>query len=267
MICSPHMVCFASWLMLFYPPQNNAQAHESKTQDFWSQSEEVHQMSSALRSKMERQWLCLCIWLHTTGYLTDSSLFQTPPCIIALNSNTTEIACVIKSEELSNQGIYWYRWSKGTKTFQFIAFATMMNRYTYGNGFKDDRFCISKDSFRKSLSLKILRLQPSDNGTYYCAVSHSSMLILGNGTELSVVDSLPPAKKAKEEELYPKKTSNCRNMHRSSRNKKGASCSSFIWAPLLTCAVLLLLALAVVIHRFQRLRRRLRLHFRKQVLK
>lgn len=32
----------------------------------------------------------------------------------------------------------------------------------------------------------------------------------------------------------------------------GASCSSFIWAPLLTCAVLLLLALAVVIHRFQR---------------
>ncbi|XP_019408791.1 PREDICTED: T-cell surface glycoprotein CD8 beta chain [Crocodylus porosus] len=221
-------------------------------------------MSSALRSKMEWQWVCLCVWLHTTGSLTNSSFVQNPSHIIALkHSNTTDIVCVI-SEEYSIQGIYWYRWSKEKETFQFIVFVTMINKYTYGSGFDNRRFYVSKN-VRNSHSLKIFHVQPSDKGTYYCAVSHSSRLILSSGTELSVVDSLPTAKTTTE--LSRMKPSNYRNTKKLPKNKKGASCSSFVWAPLLTCAVLLLLALAVVIHRFQRLRRRLRLHFRKQVLK
>uniref|UniRef100_A0A7M4DVP8 Ig-like domain-containing protein n=1 Tax=Crocodylus porosus TaxID=8502 RepID=A0A7M4DVP8_CROPO len=124
---------------------------------------------------------CVVLWLH----LTNSSFVQNPSHIIALkHSNTTDIVCVI-SEEYSIQGIYWYRWSKEKETFQFIVFVTMINKYTYGSGFDNRRFYVSKN-VRNSHSLKIFHVQPSDKGTYYCAVSHSSRLILSSGTELSV---------------------------------------------------------------------------------
>ncbi|XP_032632771.1 T-cell surface glycoprotein CD8 beta chain isoform X2 [Chelonoidis abingdonii] len=182
---------------------------------------------------MEWPWLFLYLSLHITGCQKTPPIFQTPPRIIALNNSTMELVCALKSEQFTQSGIYWYRWSTEIQDFQYVLFSNVFQKHTITNNIDKDRFNVSKGSSRHTYTLKIRKLQPLDAGTYYCAVSHSSELLFGNGTELSV----------------------------------GSSCSSFILAPLVACAVILLLSLVAAIRRFQRLRRRLRLHFKKQVLK
>ncbi|XP_074847782.1 T-cell surface glycoprotein CD8 beta chain [Carettochelys insculpta] len=215
---------------------------------------------------MEWPWLFLCLFLHTTGGQKSQTFLQTPGRIVALNNSTTEMVCAMKSEQLSHVGIYWFRKSK-SPDFEYILFATVMRKFTHGNGIDKGRFTVNKESFRNSYTLKISKLQSLDSGTYYCAVSYNSELLLGNGTELSVVDSFPPTEKPTKKTPPPKKPSGCRSSSLAHAKKKGSSCSGFIWVPLAACVVILLVCLVVAIHRFQRLRRRMQLHFRKQVLK
>ncbi|XP_044873503.1 T-cell surface glycoprotein CD8 beta chain isoform X3 [Mauremys mutica] len=174
-----------------------------------------------------------------------------------------ELVCALKSEQFTQSGIYWYRWSKEIQDFQYVLFSNVFQKHTITNNIDKDRFNVSKGSFRHTYTLKIRKLQPLDAGTYYCAVSHSSELLFGNGTELSVVDSLPSTEKPTENTPPPTKPVRCIIPAK----MKGSSCSGFIWAPLVACAVILLLSLVAAIRRFQRLRRRLRLHFNKQVFK
>ncbi|XP_039397435.1 T-cell surface glycoprotein CD8 beta chain isoform X1 [Mauremys reevesii] len=212
---------------------------------------------------MEWPWLFLYLSLHITGCQKTPPIFQTPPRIIALNNSTMELVCALKSEQFTQSGIYWYRWSKEIQDFQYVLFSNVFQKHTITNNIDKDRFNVSKGSFRHAYTLKIRKLQPLDAGTYYCAVSHSSELLFGNGTELSVVDFLPSTEKPTEKTLPPTKPLRCITPAKI----KGSSCSGFIWAPLVACAVILLLSLVAAIRRFQRLRRRLRLHFNKQVLK
>uniref|UniRef100_A0A452J6X9 Ig-like domain-containing protein n=1 Tax=Gopherus agassizii TaxID=38772 RepID=A0A452J6X9_9SAUR len=113
-------------------------------------------------------------------------IFQTPPRIIALNNSTMELVCALKSEQFTQSGIYWYRWSKEIQDFQYVLFSNVFQKHTITNNIDKDRFNVSKGSSRHAYTLKIRKLQPLDAGTYYCAVSHSSELLFGNGTELSV---------------------------------------------------------------------------------
>ncbi|XP_067423739.1 T-cell surface glycoprotein CD8 beta chain [Emydura macquarii macquarii] len=214
---------------------------------------------------MEWPWLFLYLSLHLTGCHQIPTLFQNPSRSVALIDSNVEMVCVMKREQLAHLGIYWYRWNKESQDFQHILFS-IMQKCTHSKDIDKDRYSVSKESFRNSYTLKISKLQPLDAGTYYCAVSQSSELLFGNGTELSVVDSLPPTEKPTEK-TSPKKPSGCRTSSKQPVKGKGSSCSGFIWAPLAACAVILLLSLAAAIRRFQRLRRRMRLHFRKQVLK
>ncbi|XP_053886812.1 T-cell surface glycoprotein CD8 beta chain [Malaclemys terrapin pileata] len=215
---------------------------------------------------MEWPWLFLYLSLHITGCQKPPLIYQTPPRIVALNGSTMELVCTLKNDQLTQSGIYWYRWSKESQDYQYVLFSSVFQKRTISNNIDKDRFDVSKASSGNSYTLKISKLQHLDAGTYYCAVSHSSELLFGNGTELSVVDFLPSTEKPTEKTLPPAKP-RCKTSNITPAKMKGSSCSSFIWAPLVACAVILLLSLVVAIRRFQRLRRRLRLHFKKQVLK
>ncbi|XP_050799428.1 T-cell surface glycoprotein CD8 beta chain isoform X1 [Gopherus flavomarginatus] len=216
---------------------------------------------------MEWPWLFLYLSLHITGCQKTPPIFQTPPRIIALNNSTMELVCALKSEQFTQSGIYWYRWSKEIQDFQYVLFSNVFQKHTITNNIDKDRFNVSKGSSRHAYTLKIRKLQPLDAGTYYCAVSHSSELLFGNGTELSVVDSLPSTEKPTEKTPPPVKPLGCKTSSITPAKMRGSSCSAFILAPLVACAVILLLSLVAAIRRFQHLRRRLRLHFNKQVPK
>ncbi|KAG6925382.1 hypothetical protein G0U57_014665 [Chelydra serpentina] len=97
-----------------------------------------------------------------------------------------EMVCAMKSQQLYHLGIYWYRWSKESQNFQYILFSNVLKKHTLGDDIDKGRFNANKETFGHSYTLKISKLQPLDAGTYYCAVSHSSELLFGNGTELSV---------------------------------------------------------------------------------
>uniref|UniRef100_A0A8C8RDC6 Ig-like domain-containing protein n=1 Tax=Pelusios castaneus TaxID=367368 RepID=A0A8C8RDC6_9SAUR len=114
------------------------------------------------------------------------TLYQTPPRIIALINNVTEMVCAMKREQLSHLGIYWFRRSKESQEFQHILFSSALHKQFHSSDIDKERYSVSKESFRNSYTLKISRLQPLDAGIYYCAVFQSPELLIGNGTELSV---------------------------------------------------------------------------------
>ncbi|KAM3673053.1 T-cell surface glycoprotein CD8 beta chain isoform 1-T1 [Ammospiza maritima maritima] len=134
-------------------------------------------------------WLHLCICLQIPGFYTTLLLAQTPGHILTQTSNKTEILCDLKKE---HTGVYWYRWSQERQQFQFLLFSNTMGRATYGPGVSQDKFSVHEARSQSSYSLHISHLQPSDSGIYYCSAFQSSQLLLGTGTQLSVVDVLPP---------------------------------------------------------------------------
>uniref|UniRef100_A0A8D0L3P6 Ig-like domain-containing protein n=1 Tax=Sphenodon punctatus TaxID=8508 RepID=A0A8D0L3P6_SPHPU len=221
----------------------------------------MHKTSSPLRFKM--QWLYLPLWLSLpiAGCHARPSVMQNPPSIVALINSTTEMICAVPNEQLFHLGVYWYLRSKEGQEVHFVRFSKVTQKEASG----DSRFDVSKEVFQNRHILKIRGLRPSDSGSYHCAVSQSLELLLGQGTELSVVRELPAPKNPTMETPKTKKKS--RRCSSSGKPKpKGISCSELIWAPLVGCAALLTVFLAVVVRRFQRLRRR-RQYFRKQALK
>ncbi|KAL9852590.1 T-cell surface glycoprotein CD8 beta chain isoform 1-T1 [Geothlypis trichas] len=134
-------------------------------------------------------WLHLCICLQIPGFYTTLLLTQTPGHILTQTSNKTEILCDLKKE---HAGVYWYRWSQERQQFQFLLFSNTMGRATYDPNVRQDKFSVHEARSQSSYSLHISHLQPSDSGIYYCSMSQSSQLLLGTGTQLTVVDALPP---------------------------------------------------------------------------
>ncbi|NXQ24792.1 CD8B protein, partial [Alaudala cheleensis] len=122
------------------------------------------------------------------GFCTALLLTQTPEHILTQTNNKTEILCELKKE---HTGVYWYRWSQERQRFEFLVFSNTLGKATYGPGVSQERFSVGEARSHSSYSLHISQLQPSDSGTYYCSMSQSSQLLLGTGTQLSVVDALP----------------------------------------------------------------------------
>uniref|UniRef100_A0A8C9FHE2 Ig-like domain-containing protein n=1 Tax=Pavo cristatus TaxID=9049 RepID=A0A8C9FHE2_PAVCR len=194
---------------------------------------------------MARPWLQLWLCLQLPGFCTNLFSSRTPGHILAQTNNSTEIICPMKRE---HTGVYWYRWNQGRQHFEFLLFSSLLGKATYGTNISQKKFSIRGTSSHHSYSLHISQLHGSDNGTYYCCTIQSSQLILGTGTQLSVVDVLPLPSMST---LVPltKKPMWCKPQNKAI--KKG-SCSLLVWVPLAAGAVLLLLSLILTIRRFYR---------------
>ncbi|XP_057880932.1 T-cell surface glycoprotein CD8 beta chain [Melospiza georgiana] len=205
---------------------------------------------------MARPWLHLCICLQIPGFYTTLLLAQTPGHILTQTSNKTEILCDLKKE---HTGVYWYRWSQERQQFQFLLFSNTMGRATYGPGVRQDKFSVHEARSQSSHSLHISHLQPSDSGIYYCSAFQSSQLLLGAGTQLTVVDVLPPTTTQTPVSKKPLP----RTTKRKAASREGP-CSPLVWIPLAAAVLLLLLSLVPAAYRLHRLRRRLRLRIHRQ---
>ncbi|NXQ16873.1 CD8B protein, partial [Peucedramus taeniatus] len=122
------------------------------------------------------------------GFYTTLLLTQTPELILTQTNNKAEILCELKE----HTGVYWYRWSWKRQQFEFLVFSNTLGKATYGTNVSQDKFSVHEARSQSSCSLHIRHLHPSDSGTYYCSISQSSQLLLGSGTQLTVVDALPP---------------------------------------------------------------------------
>ncbi|KAM7021637.1 T-cell surface glycoprotein CD8 beta chain [Passerculus sandwichensis] len=205
---------------------------------------------------MARPWLHLCICLQIPGFYTTLLLAQTPGHILTQTSNKTEILCDLKKE---HAGVHWYRWSQERQQFQFLLFSNTMGRATYGPGVRQDKFSVHEARSQSSYSLHISHLQPSDSGIYYCSALQSFQLLLGAGTQLTVVDVLPP----KTTQTPVSKKPLPRTTKRKAASREGP-CSPLVWIPLAAAVLLLLLSLVPIAYRLHRLRRRLRLRIHRQ---
>ncbi|NWT23252.1 CD8B protein, partial [Cardinalis cardinalis] len=190
------------------------------------------------------------------GFYTTLLLTQTPGHILTQTSNKTEILCDLKRE---HAGVYWYRWSQERQHFQFLLFSNTMGRATYGPNVSQDKFNVHEARSQSSYSLHISHLHPSDSGIYYCTVSQSSQLLLGTGTQLTVVDALPP--KTTQTPVSKKPLPRTTKRKAASR---GGPCSPLVWIPLAAAVLLLLLSLVPTAYRLHRLRRRLWLRIHRQ---
>ncbi|KFQ36028.1 T-cell surface glycoprotein CD8 beta chain, partial [Merops nubicus] len=193
------------------------------------------------------------------GFCTNLHLSHAPERISAQPNNKTEILCKLKKE---HAGVYWYRWSQEKQSFEFLVFSNPLGKATYGTNISQAKFSVHGASSHASYSLHIRDLQASDNGIYYCSVSQSSQFLLGSGTWLSVADVLPLPLKTTETSLSKKKTTRC--ITKSNAADKEGACSPLVWVPLATGALVLLLSLVPIAHRFHRLRRRLWLRIHRQ---
>ncbi|XP_005490897.2 T-cell surface glycoprotein CD8 beta chain [Zonotrichia albicollis] len=205
---------------------------------------------------MARPWLHLCICLQIPGFYTTLLLAQTPGHILTQTSNKTEILCDLKKE---NTGVYWYRWSQERQQFQFLLFSNTMGKATYGPEVRQDKFSAHEARSQSSYSLHISHLQPSDSGIYYCSTSQAYQLLVGTGTQLTVVDVLPP----KTTQTPVSKKPLPRTTKRKAPSRAGP-CSPLVWIPLAAAVLLLLLSLVPTAYRLHRLRRRLRLRIHRQ---
>ncbi|NXT55794.1 CD8B protein, partial [Pluvianellus socialis] len=192
------------------------------------------------------------------GFCTSLLLSQIPGHILAQTNKKTEIICELRKE---HAGVYWYRWNQKRQNFEFLIFSNSLGKATYGDNISQDKFSVHGGSSHTSYSLHISQLHASDNGTYYCSVSESSQLLLGSGTQLGVVDVLPPPPKTTQAPVS-KKPMRCVTK-RKVASMKGA-CSPLVWVPLAASVLVLLLSLFPTAHRLHRLRRRLWLRIHRQ---
>ncbi|NWS07737.1 CD8B protein, partial [Motacilla alba] len=190
------------------------------------------------------------------GFYTTLLLTTTPGHILTQTNSKTEILCELKQE---HAGVYWYRWSQERQHFEFLLYSSPMGKATYGPNVRQDKFSVHEARSQSSYSLHVSHLHPSDSGTYYCSVSQSSQLLLGSGTQLTVVDALPPKTTQTPVSKRP--------LPRTTKNKaasRGGPCSPLVWIPLAAGVLLLLLSLVPTAYRLHRLRRRLWLRIHRQ---
>ncbi|NWW97325.1 CD8B protein, partial [Rhynochetos jubatus] len=203
--------------------------------------------------KMITMYSCLFFF---SGFCTNLLLSQTPEHILSQTNSKTEILCELKKEYA---GVYWYRWSQEKQNFEFLIFSNLLGKATYGADIRQDKFSVHVASSHTSYRLHISHLHASDNGTYYCSVFHSSQLLLGSGTQLSVADFLPLPLPL----TLPPKTTPASVSKSKTASKKG-TCSPLVWVPLAASILVLLLTLVPTAYRLHRLKRRLWLRIHRQ---
>ncbi|KAG6925384.1 CD8a molecule [Chelydra serpentina] len=139
-----------------------------------------------------------------------------------------ELECVISGHGLSDSGVSWMRQNRDSAP-EFILFITSLGRVaSTENGKPPARFKAKKES---NYRLTVTSFQEQDQGNYYCIVNHNQRLHFSSGIPLYLPDKAP---------------------------KKGMdlSCDFYIWVPLASACLLLLIALLATITVCQKTRRR-----------
>ncbi|KAG9479472.1 hypothetical protein GDO78_011489 [Eleutherodactylus coqui] len=188
--------------------------------------------------------LSRCFFL-ISFYVTGANAFsvklsQAPASMIQLIDQTVEISCTIKDVSMDKLRLYWYRKTEKNEDTEFIISSTgQIEKFFYGTNIIQKKFTIKRVAFKGDFILNITNLDHSDNGIYYCMVGESLKFAFGNGTKLTVVDSLPTTVKP----TTTKPPCKCKKLKIPKTSLPGVNCSLVIWAPLAGLALLLLIGL------------------------
>ncbi|XP_073519018.1 T-cell surface glycoprotein CD8 beta chain [Phyllobates terribilis] len=223
--------------------------------------------------QLGRRGSCIacCLFLigfYVAGVHSLSALLSQSPSVIQLVNQAVEISCTVKGVSMEHLGLYWYRKLEKNEDLEFIVSSTsQLGKASYGNQMMTpEKFKIKRTQFQDYFTLNIANLDHSDSGVYYCMAGTSLKLeyVFGNGTRLTVVDSLPTTtmmpKTTKKKQENVKKCK-CRKISKTSL--PGVSCSAVVWAPLSGLALMLLIGLYLLASHTYRVYRRTYMYFRK----
>ncbi|XP_063808125.1 T-cell surface glycoprotein CD8 beta chain [Pseudophryne corroboree] len=211
-------------------------------------------------------WFCSsCCFLLISFCVTEirtfsTTLTQTPVSITELVDKDIEISCSIKGENIDNLRLYWYRKSNQKGDLEFVTSApNSLDKFSYGGNIDQSRFLIRRVNFQNLFTLKITKLNFSDNGDYFCMAEQASKWAFGDGTKLSVVETLPTTVKP----TSKKPQCRCKKQNTPKLKTSGLVCSYAIWVPLAGGAVILLIGLYFLLSHTHRVYRRTHKYFRK----
>uniref|UniRef100_A0A8C3F6M7 T-cell surface glycoprotein CD8 alpha chain n=1 Tax=Chrysemys picta bellii TaxID=8478 RepID=A0A8C3F6M7_CHRPI len=140
-----------------------------------------------------------------------------------------ELECVISGPGLSDSGVSWMRQHRDSAP-QFILFISSLGRVaSTENGKPPARFDAKRES--KNYTLTVKSFQEQDQGNYYCIVKHSQRLHFSSGIPLHLPGQHQP---------HPISAP-------SAWKGLGLSCDFYIWVPLTSACLLLLIALLATI--------------------
>uniref|UniRef100_A0A674I7G5 T-cell surface glycoprotein CD8 alpha chain n=1 Tax=Terrapene triunguis TaxID=2587831 RepID=A0A674I7G5_9SAUR len=149
-----------------------------------------------------------------------------------------ELECVISGSGLSDSGVSWMRQHRQSAP-QFILFVTSLNRVApTDNGKPPARFDAKKEN--KNYRLTVKSFQEQDQGNYYCIINHNQRLHFSSGISLHLPGQHQP---------HPISAPSATTPELTKAPKKGLdlSCDFYIWVPLTSACLLLLIALLVTI--------------------
>ncbi|XP_039395149.1 T-cell surface glycoprotein CD8 alpha chain-like [Mauremys reevesii] len=174
-----------------------------------------------------------------------------------------ELECVFSGHGLSDSGVSWMLQRRDSAP-QFILFITSLNRVApTENGKPPERFEAKKESNIYRLTVK--SFQEQDQGSYYCIVNHNQRLHFSSGSPLHLPAPPTTAPSTKATTPQPSTTAgtkeprDCKHSPNTAKApKKGLdlSCDFYIWVPLASACLLLLIALLATIIMCQKTRRR-----------
>ncbi|XP_032632759.1 T-cell surface glycoprotein CD8 alpha chain [Chelonoidis abingdonii] len=177
--------------------------------------------------------------------------------------NKVELECVFSGHGLSDSGVSWML-QHGQSAPQFILFITSLGRVApTENGKPPVRFEAKKESNIYRLTVK--SFQEQDQGNYYCIVNHNQRLHFSSGIALHLPAPPTTAPSTKATTTQPstsigsKEPRDCKqSLNTAKTPKKGLDlyCHLYIWVPLASACVLLLIALLATITICQKTRRR-----------
>ncbi|XP_028654867.2 immunoglobulin kappa light chain-like [Erpetoichthys calabaricus] len=136
--------------------------------------------------------LVTVLLLHSLGVIgqTIPRLWQPHPSVTATSGQNPKIRCQVLNDRAVHFVFSWYKQTKGS-AMSFMLSVRAKNKPRYAAGISE-RFVPEFNTVEDSLDLTIGNFDPSDVGTYYCAIWYSSQYIFGDGTEVEYSDSIQP---------------------------------------------------------------------------
>ncbi|XP_050799413.1 T-cell surface glycoprotein CD8 alpha chain [Gopherus flavomarginatus] len=174
--------------------------------------------------------------------------------------NRVELECVFSGRDLSDSGVSWMLQHRQSAP-QFILFITSLGRVApTENGKPPTRFEAKRESSIYRLTVK--SFQEQDQGNYYCIVNHNQRLHFSSGIPLHLPAPPTTAPSTKATTTQPSTTTEPRDckqfLNTAKATEKGLdlSCHLYVWVPLASACLLLLIALLATITMCQKTRRR-----------
>ncbi|XP_065453316.1 T-cell surface glycoprotein CD8 alpha chain isoform X1 [Chrysemys picta bellii] len=173
-----------------------------------------------------------------------------------------ELECVISGPGLSDSGVSWMRQHRQSAP-QFILFVTSLGRVAQTeNGKPPERFDARRET--KNYRLTVKSFQEQDQGNYYCIINQNQRLHFSSGIPLHLPAPPTTAPTTKATTPQPSTATDSKepcqhspNTAKAPKKGLGLSCDFYIWVPLTSACLLLLIALLATITVCQKTRRRM----------